>query len=271
VTGFLGPNGAGKTTSLRMLLGLVAPTSGTATFDGKRYDRAERADTQVGTLLEATGFHPGRSARDHLRVLSTAAGLPSDRTDRVLHLVGLTDYARRNVGGYSLGHAAAARPGRGAAGRPARAGASTSPPTAWTRRASAGCAASCAAWRPEGRTVLVSSHVLSEVEQTVDDVLVLSRGRLVAQGSIAELQAEASAGTRVRTPEAARLAELLRAAGHDVTEVSPDELAVQSPAPAVGQVAAAGGVVLHRLAEQGGLEDIFLELTGDRPAEGAVA
>src|SRR5687768_16294617 len=103
VTGFLGPNGAGKTTSLRMLLGLVAPTSGTATFDGKRYDELDQPTRQVDTLLEATGFHPGRSARNHLRVTATAAGLPADRPDRVLELVGLTEYAHRTVGGFSLG------------------------------------------------------------------------------------------------------------------------------------------------------------------------
>jgi ABC-2 type transport system ATP-binding protein len=268
VTGFLGPNGAGKTTSLRMLLGLVAPTAGTATFDGKRYDELTEPARQVGTLLEATGFHPGRSARDHLRVLATAASLPAQSPERVLELVGMTEYAGRSVGGFSLGMRQ--RLGLAAAllGDPPvlvldePANGLDPQGIRWLRGFLRGLAA-------EGRTILVSSHVLSEMEQTAHDVLVLTRGRLVRQGSIAELKAEAAAGTRVKSPDASRLAELLRAAGHDVTELFSDELAVHSAAAAVGEVAAAGGVVLHRLAEQGGLEDVFLQLT--TPEEGAAA
>lgn len=263
VTGFLGPNGAGKTTTLRMLLGLVRPTAGTATFDGRSYDELVAPAREVGTLLEATGFHPGRSARDHLRVLTVAARLPAQRPDEVLALVGLSDDADRKVGGYSLGMRQ--RLGLAAAllGDPPvlvldePANGLDPQGIRWLRSFLRGLA-------DEGRTVLVSSHVLPEVEQTADDVLVLAAGRLVRAGTLADLQSEGGGGTKVRTPDGERFVELLTAAGLPGRWLGPEELLVQAAPAAVGELAAEHGVVLHRLAEAaGGLEDIFLSLTGE--------
>jgi ABC-2 type transport system ATP-binding protein len=265
VTGFLGPNGAGKTTTLRMLLGLVRPTAGTATFGGRAYADLTEPTREVGTLLEATGFHPGRRARDHLRVLALAAGLRPGRPDEVLEQVGLAADADRKVGGYSLGMRQ--RLGLAAAllGDPPvlvldePANGLDPQGIRWLRSFLRGLA-------QEGRTVLVSSHVLSEVEQTADDVLVLAHGRLVKQGSLAELQAAtAGGGTTVRSPDAARLVDALTAAGVPGRYVTAEELRVEAPPERVGEVAAQAGVVLHRLEPTaGGLEDVFLALTGGR-------
>ena len=263
VTGFLGPNGAGKTTSLRMLLGLVRPTAGTATFDGRAYADLQEPVREVGTLLEATGFHPGRRARDHLRVLAVAARLPADRPDEVLEQVGLTDAASRKVGGYSLGMRQ--RLGLAAA-------LLGDPPVLVLDEPANGLDPQGIRWlrtflrqlAGEGRTVLVSSHVLPEVEQTADDVIVVAAGRLVQQGTLAELRGGAATSTTVRSPDAARLVELLTAAGLPGTWVTSDELRVDAPPERVGQLAAQHGVVLHRLTGgEGGLEDVFLRLTGE--------
>ncbi len=261
VTGFLGPNGAGKTTSLRMLLGLVRPTSGTATFDGRAYADLAEPVREVGTLLEATGFHPGRRARDHLRVLAVAARLPASRPDEVLEQVGLADAAQRKVGGYSLGMRQ--RLGLAAA-------LLGDPPVLVLDEPANGLDPQGIRWlrtflrqlAAEGRTVLVSSHVLPEVEQTADDVLVLAQGRLVRQGTLADLSGGPSTTTTVRSPDAARLVELLTAAGLPGTWVTSDELRVDAPPERVGELAAEHGVVLHRLAgAANGLEDVFLQLT----------
>jgi ABC-2 type transport system ATP-binding protein len=247
VTGFLGPNGAGKTTSLRMLLGLVRPSSGTATFDGRPYDALEAPTREVGTLLEATGFHPSRRARDHLRVLVTAGRLPQARVDEALGLVGLADDGDRKVGTFSLGMRQ--RLGLAAAllGDPPvlvldePANGLDPQGIRWLRSFLRGLA-------EEGRTVLVSSHVLSEVEQTADDLLILSRGRLVRQGTLAELRADGASGTTVRSPAPGRLADRLEADGVAVTWLSSEELRVEASAEVIGELAAELGVVLHRLA-----------------------
>ncbi|HEU4675145.1 MAG TPA: ATP-binding cassette domain-containing protein, partial [Motilibacteraceae bacterium] len=195
VTGFLGPNGAGKTTTLRMLLGLVRPSAGEATIGGRAY--AELADPLrvVGAALEATGFHPGRSARDHLRVLCAQAGLPDRRADEVLALVGLTEAASRRVGGYSLGMRQRLALAAALLGDPQvllldePANGLDPAGIAWLRGFLRHLAA-------EGRTVLVSSHVLSEVAQTVDDVVIIARGRLVRTASLAELVASTAPTVR---------------------------------------------------------------------------
>ena len=263
VTGFLGPNGAGKTTSLRMLLGLVQPTSGTATFDGRAYADLAEPVREVGTLLEATGFHPGRRARDHLRVLAVAARLPADRADEVLEQVGLSDAAARKVGGFSLGMRQ--RLGLAAA-------LLGDPPVLVLDEPANGLDPQGIRWlrtflrqlAGEGRTVLVSSHVLPEVEQTADDVLVVAAGRLVRQGTLAELSGGTSTTTTVRSPDAARLVDLLTAAGLPGRWTGSDELRVETPPERVGQLAAEHGVVLHHLAgSASGLEDVFLQLTGE--------
>jgi ABC-2 type transport system ATP-binding protein len=186
VVGFLGPNGAGKTTTLRMLLGLVAPTAGSARIDGRRYRELSEPVRHVGALLEASSFHPGRSARDHLRVVTTAAGLPLSRADEVLDQVGLAGAARRRVGGFSLGMRQRLGLATALLGDPEvlildePANGLDPEGVHWLRGLLRHLA-------DEGRTVLVSSHVLAEVAQTVDQVVIVARGRLVTQSTLAAL------------------------------------------------------------------------------------
>ena len=269
VTGFLGPNGSGKTTTLRCLLGLVTADAGTARIGGTAY--ADLADPArgVGAALEASGFHPGRSGRDHLRVLCLGAGLPGSRADEVLEIVGLTESGRRSVAGYSLGMrqrlslaaALLGDPGVLVLDEPAN---GLDPEgIAWLRVFLRHLAA-------QGRTVLVSSHVLAEVEQTVDDVLVIARGRLVRATTLADLIAEHRAGVRVVSPDADRLAEVLRAGVDGIVPgdvragADPGSLVVEGVSAAVvGRAALRAGIELHELRELGGdLEQVFLELTG---------
>ena len=265
VAGFLGPNGAGKTTTLRMLLGLVAPTAGTATIAGRPYRELEDPARRVGAVLEASGFHPGRSARDHLRVLATAGGLDQSRVGTVLEETGLAGAARRRVGGFSLGMRQ--RLGLAAAllGDPEvlvldePANGLDPEGVHWLRGLIRGLA-------DEGRTVLVSSHLLAEVAQTVDQVVIIDRGRLVAQSTLAALTAGADRTVRVRTPQPEALRDLLVARGAQVTVDGPGRLVVAgATTEQVGQAAAAGGVVLHEMRfERSNLEEIFLELTGGK-------
>ena len=263
VAGFLGPNGAGKTTTLRMLLGLVAPDAGTATIGGRPYRELPDPVRRVGAVLEAGGFHPGRSARDHLRGMATAAGLAPGRVEEVLSQTGLAGAARRRVGGFSLGMRQ--RLGLAAAllGDPEvlildePANGLDPEGVHWLRGLVRGLA-------DQGRTVLVSSHLLAEVAQTVDQVVIIDRGRLVAQSSLAALTAGADRTVRVRTPEPEALRDLLLARGATVTVDGPDRLVVGGvTTEQVGQAAAASGVVLHEMRfERSNLEDVFLELTG---------
>jgi ABC-2 type transport system ATP-binding protein len=262
VVGFLGPNGAGKTTTLRMLLGLVTPTTGTGTFGGRAYRELEEPTRVVGAVLEASGFHPGRTARNHLRVLATAAGLPACRVDKVLAQVGMADAADRRVGGFSLGMRQ--RLGLAAAllGDPQvllldePANGLDPEGIAWLRRLIRHQA-------DQGRTVLVSSHVLAEVAQTVDQVVIIARGRLVTQSTLADLTAGADAAVRVRTPQAEALRDRLAAGGAAVRLDGPDQLVVTGVTiEQVGRAAAAAGVVLHEMRfERSNLEEVFLELT----------
>ena len=265
VTGFLGPNGAGKTTTLRMLLGLVAPTSGAATIDGRPYRELADPARRVGAVLEQSGFHPGRSARDHLRVLATAAGLAPARIDEVLEQTGLAAAARRRVGGFSLGMRQ--RLGLAAAllGDPdvlvldEPANGLDPEGVHWLRGLVRGLA-------DQGRTVLVSSHLLAEVAQTVDQVVIIDRGRLGDQATLAALTAGADRTVRVRTAQPEALRGLLVARGATVTLDGPEQLLVGGvTAEQVGQAAAASGVVLHEMRfERSNLEDVFLELTGGK-------
>jgi ABC-2 type transport system ATP-binding protein len=261
VTALLGPNGAGKTTALRMLLGLVAPTRGTATFDGRRYDELAEPVRHVGALLEASGFHPGRTALAHVRMLATAARLTQEAPERLLAEVGLAADARRRVGEFSLGMRQ--RLGLAAAmlGDPA---------VLVLDEPTNGLDPSGIRWlrgyvrrlADEGRTVLLSSHALSEVELTADQVLVLAHGRLLRSSTLAEVRAEAGVGARVRTPEPDRLGAVLDRAGltHRPTDGG---LAVDAAPEQVGEVAAAHGVVLHGLMETAGLEQAFFRLIQD--------
>jgi ABC-2 type transport system ATP-binding protein len=258
VTALLGPNGAGKTTTLRMLLGLVAPSSGAATIGGRRYEELTDPARQVGAVLEASGCHPGRTALDHLRVLATAARLPKDAPMRVLAETGLAADARRRVGEFSLGMRQ--RLGLAAAllGDPAvlvldePTNGLDPPGVQWLR----GYVRRLA---DEGRTVLVSSHALSEVEKTADHVLVLSKGRLLRSSRLAALRAEAGVGSRVRTPDPDRLCAALGAAGHACRRTD-EGLAVDAAPEQVGELAAAHGIVLHELSGTAGLEQAFFQL-----------
>src|SRR3982751_4830407 len=212
ITGFLGPNGAGKTTTLRMLVGLVTPTSGSATFDGRRYVDLEMPARRVGAVLEASSFHPGRRALDHLLVLASAAGLPEQRAAAALDQVGLSEHARRRVGGFSLGMRQ--RLGLAAAllGEPSvlildePANGLDPEGVHWLRHFLRSHA-------DRGGTVLVSSHLLAEVAQTVDDVVIIADGRLVTQASLADLAQPSRSGVRVRTPHAETLRTALTAEG----------------------------------------------------------
>jgi ABC-2 type transport system ATP-binding protein len=261
VTGFLGPNGAGKTTTMRAVLGLVSPTSGSATVLGRRYRELDDPARRVGAVLEATAFHPGRSGRNHLRVIASAAGLPRTRVEEVLELVDLTGAAKRRTGGYSLGMRQ----------RLSLAGALLGDPQVLVLDEPAnGLDPAGVRWlrdtlralADEGRTILVSSHILAEMELIADEVVIIHHGRFVASGTIDELVSRASGGVRVRSPQLTRLRELLVARGASLQD---DDGALRVggvAAEEIGELAAQHGVVLHELApERATLEQAFFELT----------
>ncbi|WP_210481218.1 ABC transporter ATP-binding protein [Naasia sp. SYSU D00948] len=268
VTGFLGPNGAGKTTTLRMLLGLVAPTAGRATIGGVPYRRLDRPFSAVGAALEAASFHPGRTARDHLRVYAQAARVEPRRVDAALDAVGLTSYARRRVGGYSLGmrqrlglaSALLGDPGVLILDEPIN---GLDPEgIKWIRTFLRELAA-------EGRTVLVSSHLLSEVQQTVDDVLIIAKGRLVHTGPLSGLQAQPAVRVLADSPDRSALRSALQRGGLEVEETADGLVVTGAERGRVGHVAFAAGVELSLLTQQrpaAGLEDAFLALVGEEGA-----
>ena len=262
VTGFLGPNGAGKTTTLRCLLGLVAPTAGSATIGGKPYRDLSDPLGTVGAALEASSFHPGRSAKAHLEVMALGAGIEPARATEMLAQVGLVEVADKRVGGFSLGM----RPRLGLAaallGDPdvlildEPANGLDPAGIAWLRTFLRALAA-------EGRTVLVSSHVLSEVQQTVEDVVVLSRGRLIKQGKLADLDS-GPRGVLVRTPEPEKLLDALAttALSTDGRTEAGQIRVVGGTTEQVGHTAFAHGIELHELvAEASDLEKTFLDMT----------
>jgi ABC-2 type transport system ATP-binding protein len=266
ITGFLGPNGAGKSTTLRSVLGLVHPDQGRAEILGRPYRELDSPLRRVGAVLEASEVHPGRSGRNHLRVQAASAGLPRSRVEELLSLVELSASARRPVKGYSLGMRQRLGLATALLGDPEvlvldePANGLDPAGIRWLRDLLRSLAA-------EGRTILVSSHVLAEVAQTVDRVVIIHRGRLVQQASIAEVLAGAQGATRVRSPDAARLRELLAAAGLEVGEAD-EALLVDAPPEQIGELAAANNVVLHELAvERATLEEVFLELTGGETTE----
>jgi ABC-2 type transport system ATP-binding protein len=262
VVGFLGPNGAGKTTTLRMLLGLVTPTWGSARIDGRSYRELPDPIRHVGAVLEAASFHPGRSARNHLRVVATAAGLPLARADEVLAQVGLAEAAGRRVGGFSLGMRQRLSLATALLGDPQvlildePANGLDPEGVHWLR----GFLRQLA---DRGRTVLVSSHVLAEVAQTVDQVVIIARGRLITQSTLAALTARTDQLVRVRTPQAETLQPLLAAQGIQVQLDGADQLvAVGTTTETVGKAAAAAGIVIYEMrAQRSNLEDVFLQLT----------
>jgi ABC-2 type transport system ATP-binding protein len=270
VTGFLGPNGAGKTTTLRMLLGLVEPTTGIAAIDGHAYRDLTDPLHHVGAILEASSFYPGRTARNHLRVQAMAGDIERARVAAVLELVGLEGAADRRVGGYSLGM----RQRLGLAGallgdpqvlildEPAN---GLDPEgVRWLRELLHGFAY-------EGRTVLVSSHILAEVAQTVDSVVILDRGRMVAHAPLEQLTATAGVRpvVRVRTSKVDELRATLVADGADARVAGPDLLEVTGSSPErVGQLAADRAIpVFESVTETADLEEIFFQLTGAHAQE----
>ncbi|MBM7832254.1 ABC-2 type transport system ATP-binding protein [Agromyces cerinus] len=261
VTGFLGPNGAGKTTTLRVLLGLEHASAGTATFGGTPYSALPRPLETVGAALDAN-FHPGRTARNHLKVYATAAGLSSARVPAVLEQVGMSEYADRRVGGYSLGmrqrlalaYTLLGDPGVFVLDEPIN---GLDPEgIKWIRGFLQNLAR-------EGRTVLVSSHLLSEVQQSVDEVVIIAKGRLMKTGTLASLELDSAPRTIADSPDREALAAALDAAGLQYTE-GRNGFIVDEPDPArVGHAAFVGGVelaALHRL--RSGLEESFLSLVG---------
>jgi len=269
ITGFLGPNGAGKSTTIRILLGLVHADRGTARFDGRRYEQLPHASGRVGAVLEGASFHPGRSGRNHLRVLAAAGSHPERRVDEVLEIVGLTDAAHRRVKGYSMGMRQRLAIAAALLGEPEvlildePTNGLDPPGIRWMRdlireRADAGSA------------VLVSSHLLSEVEQAVDDVVVISHGRLRAAGPLESvLGSEEGPVTRVRASERGLLLAGLRGSALRAEEEPGGAILVRAEPEAVGVAARDAGVALSQLvAVSRSLEDAFLDLTDERPGAG---
>ncbi|NYG60595.1 ABC-2 type transport system ATP-binding protein [Nocardioides daedukensis] len=270
VTGFLGPNGSGKTTTLRMLLGLVAPDSGSATIGGRKYVDIDRPASVVGAALEAASFHPGRSALDHLRVFAPLAGVADQRCKDVLEHVGLGPVSDRKVGGFSLGMRQ-------------RLGLATTllgdPGVLVLDEPSNGLDPEGIVWlrgflrhlaHDQGRTVLVSSHVLGEVQATVDDVVVIAGGRLVHESPLQDLVAMAADRVKVVTPDIDGFTRLAQSRGWQFEVVSGGLHLIGAGPAEVGAAAHAERLEIHGLAGEGkGLEEVFLELTD--PNRSAVA
>jgi ABC-2 type transport system ATP-binding protein len=269
VTGFLGPNGAGKTTTLRMLLNLVTPTGGTATISGRRYADLVNPLNSVGAVLEASSAHKARNGRNHLRIICAAAGLPDSRADDVLTLTGLTPAAKRKFKGYSLGMRQRLGIAAAMIGDPQvlildePANGLDPEGIKWMRDFLTTLAS-------RGRTVLVSSHLLSEMEILADDIVIIAAGKLVRQGTVDEIVKSSTTGAlvRVRTPNIEAMALAVRELG-GVAGAGPDgRLAITGlDAAAVGHAAFAGGIELHELTtERPDLENVFLELTHGQAA-----
>ncbi|MEV6489387.1 ATP-binding cassette domain-containing protein [Actinoplanes sp. NPDC051633] len=267
VTGFLGPNGAGKTTTLRMLLNLVTPTSGSATIGGRRYLELDEPIRHVGAVLEASSAHKGRTGINHLRVICRAAGLPSQRADEALALVGLTPAARRKFKGYSLGMRQRLGIAAAMLGDPRvlildePANGLDPEGIRWMRDLLKTLAA-------EGRTVLVSSHLLSEMQLLADDVVIVAAGRLISQGPVDEVLGSMGAAVqvRVRTPDPAKLTQALAQFGPSITPQPDGALLVSGvEAAQVGHAAFTAQVELHELTgEKADLEQVFLQLTAGK-------
>ena len=276
VTGFLGPNGAGKSTTMRLILSLDRPDSGSATINGRRYPDLPSPLRTVGALLEAKSVHGGRSARNHLLFLAQTQGIRASRVDEMLALVGLSDVARKRAGGYSLGMSQRLGVAAALLGDPEvllldePVNGLDPEGVLWIRNLMKHLAS-------QGKTVLVSSHLMNEMAVTADHLIVIGRGRLIADAATEELVARAAGqSVRVRTPDPGKLTNLIIAEGGQVTPArsdngSPEAAATAAsltvtglPAPRIGELAASASVVLHELTPLlGTLEDAFLELTSD--------
>ena len=263
VTGFLGPNGAGKSTTLRALLGLVRPSAGTATFGGRQYHELERPSAHVGAVLEDAAFHPGRTARNHLRVLAAAGEHPAERVDEVLSTVGIADAADRRVKGYSMGMRQRLAIAAALLGDPEvlildePTNGLDPPGISWMRKLVRQQA-------ERGRAILVSSHLLAEVAQSVDDVVVIADGELRGQGTLEQvLGGDDGPATEVRVQEPERLAGALERRGHVVERAGDDLLVLGATPEQVGAIAAEEQVVVLGLAPRArSLEAAFFALTG---------
>jgi ABC-2 type transport system ATP-binding protein len=264
VTGFLGPNGAGKTTTMRMILGLDAPTRGSVTVSGRRYRDLPAPMHEVGALLDANAVHGGRTAYAHLRCLAQSNGIPRSRVSEVLGIVGLESVAHRRVGGFSLGMGQRLGIANALLGDPAvlmfdePVNGLDPEGIVWVRHLMRSLAA-------QGRTVFVSSHLMSEMALTADHLVVIGRGKLIADMSVDDVvRSSSQQSVTVRSPDASRLADLLRAAQATVTSDEPGALRVFGlDNEAIGTLAAANGVVLYELTPQrASLEEAFMELTG---------
>jgi ABC-2 type transport system ATP-binding protein len=265
VTGFLGPNGAGKSTTMRMIIGLDRPSNGSVTVNGKPYAQHHDPLHQVGALLDAKAVHTGRSARNHLLAMAATHRISAKRVDEVIALTGLESVARKRVGGFSLGMGQRLGLAVALLGDPATlildepVNGLDPEGVVWVRQFARHLAA-------EGRTVFLSSHLMSEMAQTADHIIVLGRGRIVADAPVSEILANASGtSVTVRTPHAAQLGPLLSAEGATVTATDADLLSVTGlPSPRIGEIAAGAGVVLYELTPvTGSLEDAYMELTRD--------
>lgn len=263
VTAFLGANGAGKTTTLRILLGLARPSAGEALLFGRPYSRLRHPMRYVGAVLETGSFHPGRTARDHLRVVAAAGQLRPDRVDRVLNLVGLEDAARRRVGGFSLGMRQRLALATALLGDPQvlvldePANGLDPEGIRWLRELLRGFA-------DNGGTVLISSHVLADVAQIADDCVIINRGRLVAAGPLGEVGGAGAPRVVGRSPQAPRLAEALTQLGLSVQLAGDRVVVAGTSVETIGEAAAAHAIVLHELrTEEPTLEHVFLSLTAD--------
>ena len=263
VTGFLGPNGSGKSTSMRCMLALDHPDSGTALFDGRPYDTIRKPLFEVGALLDAGYAHPGRSGRNHLRTIAASNGIRDERVDEVLALVGLTDAAKRRVGTYSLGMRQRLGLAAVLLGDPKMvildepANGLDPEGIRWIRDVLVHLAA-------QGKTVLVSSHLLSEMAQMADDLVVIGLGRLIDTGTVDDfVNRNARRWVRVRSPQITALADPLRAGGATITVIDATAIDVVGPSAAeIGELAGRTGIILHELSpQQGSLEEAFLEAT----------
>ena len=275
VTGFLGPNGAGKLTTMRLILGLDRPQAGTATIDGKRYDQLARPLAAVGALLEAKAMHTGRSAYNHLLFLAQSQGLPARRVDEVLALVGLTPVAHKRTGGYSLGMSQRVGIAAALLGNPPAllldepVNGLDPEGILWVRNLMKQLAA-------EGRTIFVSSHLMNEMAVTADHLIVIGKGKLIAESTTQEfIERSSERSVLVRSPQADRLSELITTEGGVVKQetngTQPAGLSVTGmEAPRIGELAAAGGIVLHELTPRhASLEEAFMELTAGSAEFGA--
>ena len=265
VTGFLGPNGAGKSTTMRMIMGLDKPTSGTVTVNGHPYRELSAPLCEVGALLDAKGLHGSRSARNHLRQLAASNGIPAKRVDEVLEITGLTSVAKKRVKGFSLGMgqrlgiaaALLGDPGVLLFDEPVN---GLDPEgVKWVRE-------TCRRLAGEGRTVFISSHLMSEMAQTADQLLVIGRGRILSTGRVDDVIASATTDrVRVASPQATRLAEFMAARNLAARPVAPSVLeTTDATAAAIGELAAQGGIVLHELTTiHASLEEAYMTLTSD--------